>query len=106
MIDQLSYPVLLIPEKSEEISINRIVLTTDFGIDDTKTIQYLLDWAAAFEAQLYVLHVSATSSDRMIAESGLQKWGRYFEREVGEGSLSFYVTDKEKGGIIFSVILK
>ena len=50
-------PVLAIPEEASFRPVHKIVYATDLRQDETKVINYLVDFAKMYDATLVILHV-------------------------------------------------
>lgn len=67
LVDCTLLPVFVVPQHSKFSGIKRIVYATDFLLEDTENIFYLLPWLEVFNAELVGLHVC--KNDEEVASS-------------------------------------
>ena len=89
MIEKTNCPLLLVPRRKPASRIKKIVFATDFKKHDLSTVRFLSDWAAAFDAQLHILHIAVNYSDHYKAEQFSKSLKRNFLKEVNDKKIVF-----------------
>ena len=88
VIREATCPVLAVPEESSFARIRKIAYATDLKYDESQVIQYLVRFAALFDAELVILHVDKNFSDRAWSLDLLQdlrdkaNYDKIFYREI------------------------
>lgn len=98
MIDKAPCPVLLVPRKAAYLGIDDIAFAVDFNNHDLASIQYMIEWARAFQARLHVIHAALSYSDYAHAVEDVEKWKDHYYKEITAGEIKFYflIGDEEE----------
>jgi nucleotide-binding universal stress UspA family protein len=60
VIDKSTRPVILIPEEVELLPVQKIAFATDLASPDYKALHFLAEFAAIFDAEIVLIHVSSS----------------------------------------------
>lgn len=71
MINEVNFPVLLIPFKKFPEKINKIAFASDLSKGDIGLINSLLSFARAFNAEILIVHIGETRTDQDQVDSFL-----------------------------------
>lgn len=89
LLEQICYPILIMPRKHKGFSIQDFVFATDLKSDDLAEIGLILKYAKTFGFRLHVCHVSdPVFIPDFIEEDKMQKF-RHQIAILGEGKITF-----------------
>jgi nucleotide-binding universal stress UspA family protein len=103
VIETSKVPVLVIPEKATYRSYKKIMLATDFQVDDVEAIGTLANFAQFFEAELVVVHIS---DDPKGDAEDLSELQGLVAKRLNYPKLSFYNIQERKSTLdtLFEIV--
>jgi len=63
VVKNAQIPVLVVPEKAQNLSLKKIVYATNFDDNDIKAIDYVRNLTKAFDSEFTCLHISSSRND-------------------------------------------
>jgi len=92
LIDKMDCPILLIPPGTHYMGMDRIVYGTAFEFGDSKSIDHLMDWCQAFDANLHVMHVFK-KENKQEAIRKMTQMSNHYREEQDTGVMDFKLAE-------------
>ncbi len=92
LIDKTKCPLLLIPPDAHYMGIDKMIYGTAFEFGEIKSINNLLGWCEAFDANLHLLHV-CQKENRRVAIEKMTELMSIFQEENEANTINFQVLE-------------